>query len=179
MATITPGSGSTITASTIESFFCGAVWLLQSLEADTVRNPTGINNVISSTSDDSRSATGTITIRATVTDDSNGNMVLSPSDYLTTPSGGTVHWSPGSGGTITSSTIQGAIFEAARLIDSLENQPIKNPEGLKTIAYTITNGNTENTGLAEIQISFTSFPLTFTFNADGTQSLKGRSYLTI
>lgn len=178
MASITAGTGATITAPTIESFFTGAIWLLQNLEADTTRNPSGVNNVTSSISDDTRSLTATINFNATVDDDSSGKAVFTVIDYLTTPSGGTAHWTAGTGGTITNATIQGAIFEAARLIDKLENQVVNNPTSKKCISYTISSGDVGSNGNASITINVANFPLTFSFNANGTQSLNGTAYLT-
>lgn len=178
MAAITPGSGATITASTIEAFFTGAIWLLQNLEADTTRNPTGINNVTSSISDDTRALTATINLSGTVDDDSGGKAVITCLDYLTTPSGGSAHWVVGTGGTITSATIQGAIFEACRLIDKLENNVVNNPTGKKLVNYSINNGDIGSSGNVSITINVANFPLTFSFNANGTQSLIGSSYLS-
>ena len=177
MASITASSGGTITANTIEAFFCGSIWLLQSLEADATRNPTSINNVTSTASDDSRSLTATINLTAQVSENADGNLILIPNDYLTLPSGQTAHYLAGSNGTISSATIQGALFEAARLIDKLENDSTKNQDGRKTVSWSVTNGDIGSGGLATITINVTNFPLTFSFNANGTQSLVGKAYL--
>lgn len=178
MSSITPGNGATITASTIEAFFSGAIWLLQNLEADVTRNPSGINNITSSISDDTRALTATINLTASIDDDSNGKAVFTALDYLTTPIGGTAHWIPGTGGTISSATIQGAIFEAARLIDKLENTVINNPTAKKCVSYTINSGDIGSSGNAGININVVNFPLTFSFNTNGVQSLVGTEYLT-
>lgn len=177
MATITPGTNATITANTIEAYLCGAIWLLQNLEADAARNPSGINNITSSISDDNRTLTGNCTFSGIVTSSATGQLIITCVDYLTTPSGQPAHYSPGTGGTINSATIQGAIFEAARTIDLLENDSSKNTQGLKTISWNVTNGEIGSEGRAIINIGITNFPLTFAFNANGTQSLQGKNYL--
>lgn len=180
MAVITPGSGATITASSIEAFFPGIIWLLQNLEADTLKNPSGANNVTSSISDDSRSLNATLTFLATVDDDASGKCLLTCLDYLTQPSGQSAYWNPGSGGTITGQTIQTAGFEAARLIDKLENTAANNPTGRKTTSWSVTSagGGDGTSPYATVNINVTGFPLTFSFNANGTQSLVGSVYLT-
>lgn len=178
MSTITAGSGATISATTAESMLTGLVWLLQTLEASTSRNPTGINNVTSSNSDDNQAFNATINFKATVADDSSGNAVFSCIDYLTTPSGSNPHWTPGSGGTITSTTIQGAIWEVARLIDLKENTNVSNPTGVKNISWNVTNADIGGSNQSTVNISVTNFPLTITVAANGTQSLAGKEYLS-
>ena len=178
MATITPGSGATITAATAESFLPAAIWLVQALENDTARNPSAINNVTSSMSDDSQSLTASINFFATVTDDNAGNAIFTALDYLTTPSGQPAHWTAGSGGTIQASTIQGAIFECVRFIDNLENTSAKNPQAKKCVSYSITSASLGSaTPSANISINITNFPLETTRAADGTQTVKGKDYL--
>lgn len=178
MATITPGSGATITADSAEKFLAAAIWLIQSLENNPVRNPSAINNVTGGMSDDSQSMTASCNFFAAVTDDSNGNAVFTSLDYLTTPSGGSAHWNPGTGGTIQSNTIQGAIFEIVRLIDNLENQPAKNPQNKKCVSYTINSASLgSGTANVNVSISINTFPLTTTQAPNGTQTVVGQNYL--
>lgn len=179
MTTITPGTGATITSTTIESFFCGAIWLLQNLESDVARNPSGINNVTSTISDDSRSISGSANFLTTVESDTNGKALFTTTDYLTTPANASAHWIPGTGGTIKSATIQGAIFEAVRFINNLESQVAKNPEGKKTVSWSLQSSNDSEVSTVNIAlaITFTNFPLTYSFNAAGTQTLTGKAYL--
>lgn len=178
MASITPGSGATITATTAEKFLPAAIWLLQSLENDPIRNPSVINNVTSSMSDDNQSLTASISFFASVSDDSNGNAVFTALDYLTNPSGQPAHWIAGTGGTIQSATIQGAILEIVRFIDNLENTSAKNPQAKKCVSYTITSASLGSaTPSANVSINITNFPLETTRAADGTQTVKGKDYL--
>ena len=178
MAAITAGSGATIAVTSIEKFLPAAIWKLQALENDPVRNPGAVNNVSSSMSDDSQSMTASVNFSATVADDGNGSAVITAIEYLTVPSGGSAHWTAGTGGTITSPTIQGAVFEAIRLIDSLENQSAKNPQAKKTVSYTISSASLgSGTGNVSISINITNFPLTSTLGTDGTQQLIGKDYL--
>lgn len=176
MAVITPGSGATISVTKLEEFFAGAIWLLQTLEADSTRNPTAINNVTSSANDDSQTMTANINFRAGITSDSNGNASITCIDYLVTPSGAEAHWTPGTGGTIKSATLQGAIFEAARLIDSKENNSSTNSTGAKNVTWNISNGEQGSTS-SVVQISVSSFPLVITIS-NGTATLKGKEYLS-
>jgi hypothetical protein len=178
MTIITPGSSATITATTIEKFFTAVIWKLQALENDTTRNPSAINNVTSSMSDDSQSLVANLTFSATVATGTGGIATFSCIDYLTSPSGQPAHWAAGSGGTIASTTIQGAIFEAVRFIDNLELQSAKNPLGNKCVSYTISSNSSGGTNaIATVSISITGFPLTTTIAGDGTQSVIGKEYL--
>lgn len=178
MTTITPGSGATITANKLETFLPAVIWKLQELENSTARNPTGINNVTSSINDDNLTFSASITFQSGVTDGSDGGAYFVPNDYLTTPSGGTAHWIAGTGGTITGSNIQAAIWETVRAIKILENDSTRNPQGLNTCSYSVVSNGAGTTSAATVSITITDFPLEMTLNANGQRTIQGKEYLT-
>lgn len=178
MTTITPGSGATITASKLETFLPAVIWKLQELENTPARNPTGINNVTSNIDDDSMTFSANITFQSGVTDGSDGGAYFVPVDYLTTPSGGTAHWVPGTGGTITGSNIQSAIWETVRAIKILENDSTRNPQGLSTVTYSVISNSAGSSTAATVNISISNFPLETTLNVNGQRTIAGKEYLT-
>lgn len=178
MTTKTPGSGGTDQTASVEAGTVHLVRLLQSLEADTTRNPSGINNIISSTSDDDRTFTATINIPINVnmTNDSTSYQ-LAAIDYLTTPSGADPHYVAGSGGTFKATTIQGALIQHIIYQKNLELDANKNPTGVSYVSYQISNVATLGNGNATFAAQLTNLPLLVTNNSDGTQITSGKTYL--
>lgn len=177
MATRTPGTGGTNQAISLEAGLIADLRLLQSLERDTTRNPNNLNNVTSSTSDDTATFTASITFPINLTVNTDGTAKITAIDYLTTPNGANPHYVVGTGGLIKSSTIQGAIIEQTVLIKGLELNSSKNPNGANYISYTLSNSTVGATGNAFFTASYNGLPLDITQASDGTQSTKGKTYL--
>lgn len=171
MASITPASGGTITASTLEAFFVASIRRLQAMEKSPVYNPNNANNCTSTSSDDSSSFTATIAFPVSITTDGDGSAVRAV-DYLTNSTG----YNAGTGGTITSPTLVEAIFESALRICALQIQPIKNPANLNPVSWNMSNSENGATNQANISISVQNFPLEIV-NGGDSQTTKGKEYL--
>ena len=173
MATITAGSGGTITATTLEAFFVTAIRRLQTLEKSSTYNPSSINNVTSSISDDSSSFNASVTFPLNLTTDGDGESPFVCVDYLVGASG---QYSTGSGGTITAPNLVRAIFEATLRLSNLEIQPVKNPQNLNCLSWTITKSDIGSANHATFSLTVSNFPLEIVDGGD-SQTTKGKEYL--
>ena len=173
MATITAGSGGSITATTLESFFVAAIRRLQTLEKNPTYNPSALNYVTSTVSDDSSSFSATVNFPLSYVTDGDGISNFTVEDYLTNA---TPQYSAGSGGTITASNLVKAIFEAALRLAALEIQPAKNPQGLNCISWTINKNELGSTNQGNFSLTVSNFPLDIVDGGD-SQTTKGKEYL--
>lgn len=174
MTSINPGSGGTITATTLEAFFIAAIRRLQALEKSTTYNPSNLNNITSNLSDDNSSFNATINFPLNYTVDGDGETPFTVFDYLT---GTSSQYLAGSGGTITASNLPKAIFEAALRISILEINPTKNPQNLNCISWTINKNEIGSSSQGTFTLTVSNFPLEIVEGGD-SQTTKGKAYLT-
>jgi hypothetical protein len=177
MATRTPGSGGTNQATTLEAGLIADIRRAQTLERDPLRNPSNVNRVTSSSDDDSASFEARVNFPITITTDASGNVSIVPIDYFTVPSGGQPHYVAGSGGTIKSSTIQGAILEQTMMLKNLELDPAKNPTNGNYITWSIANGTVGGVGNGTFTANYNNMPLEITLTQNGGQTEIGKAYL--
>jgi len=173
MATITAGSGGSITATTLEAFFVAAIRRLQTLEKTPTYNPSALNYVTSTVSDDSSSFSATVTFPLTYVTDGDGTTNFTVEDYLT---GASSQYNAGAGGTITASNLVKAIFESSLRIAALEIQPAKNPQNLSCVSWSISKNETGSAQQGTYSLTVINFPLEITDSGD-SQTTKGKEYL--
>ncbi len=178
MATKTPGSGGTDQTTTIEAGTIHLIRLIQALEADSTRNPSGINNLTSTVSEDSRTIAATVNLPCNLvsTSDQTTNQVQAI-DYLTQPQGQPPAYTPGSGGTFRGTTVQQALIQHVIAQRTLEINPAQNPTGANYIEYQISSVTAGGNGNAVFTATLTGLPLEVANNSNGTQTTSGRAYL--
>lgn len=177
MSARTPGTGGTNQATTLEAGLISDIRRAQSLERDPLRNPSNVNRIQSTTDDDSASFDGRVNFPVTITTDASGNVSIVAIDYFTVPSGGDPHYVAGTGGTVKSSTIQGAIIEQTILLKNLELDPTKNTTNANYITWSITNGTTSGVGNGTFNATYADMPLEITLTSNGGQTEIGKAYL--
>jgi hypothetical protein len=77
----TPGTGGTFKSTSVEAYFLEVLTFLEIVEANTTKNPSGVNNVASSFDSDGRVVTGTANIPFTFEID-NGFIKFMADEYL-------------------------------------------------------------------------------------------------
>jgi hypothetical protein len=177
LAARTPGSNGTNQATTLEAGLIADIRRAQSFERDSLRNPSSVNRITSSADDDSASFEARVNFPVTITTDSNGNVSIVPIDYFSVPSGGQPHYVAGSGGTVKSSTIQGAILEQTILLKNLELNPATNPTNGNYITWSISNSTVGGVGNGTFNASYNNMPLEITIASNGGQTTTGKAYL--
>ena len=174
MSAITPGTGATIGATTIEQFLVAIMRFLQAQERNPAKNPQAVNNVTSSTNEDDATFNATVNIPCIESSNASGETVITATEYLVG-----VVYSAGTDGTIKSGNAAQALIEATRLQRRLELDSAKNPQGANAITWAFNTGTTLN-GLTNTVFSaqFTNLPLIITESEDGgSSSSKGAEYL--
>lgn len=177
MASRTPGSGGTNQATTLEAGLIADIRRAQALERDSSRNPSGVNRISSSADDDSASFEARINFPIDVISNNNGNLEITAIDYFSVPADQQPHYISGNGGTIKSSTIQGAIIEQTLLLKNLENDSAKNPNNGNYITWSISSTITGGMGNCTFSASYNKMPLEITMAATGGQTTTGKAYL--
>lgn len=176
MAIKTPGSNGTDQTTSIEAGTIHLIRLIQSLEADPTRNPSGINNITSSVSEDNRSLSASINLPCNLTISSDrATYQIQSIDYFTQPQGQASAYTPGTDGTFRGATIQQALIQHIIAQRNLELDSTKNPTNANYIDYQITAGTTANNSI--FNATLTGLPLDTTNNSNGTQTTSGKSYL--
>ena len=178
MTAKTPGSGGTDQTNTVEAGTVHLIRLIQSLEADNARNPSGLNYVTSSVSEDSRSLSASISLPCNLTTNSDQtSYAIAAIDYFTVPSGGSTAYTAGSGGTFRGTNVQQALIQHLIAQKNLELDSVKNPAGASCITYSIDNATGINMGNAIFTATLSSLPLEVTNNSNGQQTTSGHAYL--
>lgn len=177
MATRTPGSNGTNQATTLEAGLIADIRRAQTLERDPLRNPSSVNRITSSSDDDSASFEARVSFPVSITSDVNGNTSIAAIDYFTVPAGGQPHYVAGTGGTIKSSTVQGAIVEQTIALKNLELDPSKNPTNGNYISWSISNGTVSGVGNGTFTATYNKMPLEVTIASNGGQTTTGKAYL--
>lgn len=179
MATKTPGSGGTDQTTTIEAGTVHLIRLIQSLEADSARNPSGLNNITSSTSDDSRTISASINLPCNLIASSDGTTYqIVAIDYFTQPPGQVAAYTAGSGGTFKGATVQQALIQHLIAQNNLEFSSQNNPTNGNYITYQISNASSAGNGNAVFSATVSGAPLDISNNANGQQISSGKTYLT-
>lgn len=155
MATITPGNGATIKSNTIEGVLHEVCTYLQVFEFDPTTNPNGLNNVVASHLQDSKTFTCNYTIPVQQELNSSGQVVYSAVEYLTD-----LTFNPGTGGTFKSTTCAGYLLEAIIYCQNLEKNPAKNPNNNNNISGTFNIDRATFSGTIDL-------PILVSINSDG------------
>ena len=177
MASRTPGANGTNQATTLEAGLISDIRRAQILERNPQQNPSNLNYITSSSNDDLASFSAQINFPVTVTVGTDGKINIAAIDYFTPLSGNTLNYTVGTGGTIKSSTVQGAIIEQTILLKNLELDPAKNPTNANYIIWSLTNGTIGGVGNASFSASYNNMPLEISNLPDGNQSTIGKAYL--
>ncbi len=148
MATITPGTAGTFTSTTAEGQALEAIIWLQQREASDAANPNGENRIDGSIDIDLATFAGTFRIPATQSLNNQGQLILAASTYL---SSGV--FTPGSGGTFKSTTIEGYVLEVLMYLQILELQPAKNPQSRNYVTGSYNSDTRVYTGTFNFPVS--------------------------
>lgn len=177
MTAKTPGSGGTDQTTTIESGTVHLIRLIQGLEADTSRNPSGVNNLTSNVSEDSRSLSASINFPCNLMPSSDQTTYqIQAIDYFTQPQGQPAAYTAGTGGTFRGANAQQALIQHIIAQRLLELDSTKNPTNANYIDYQITVG-TATTVNSTFVATLSGLPLDVTNNGNGTQTTSGKAYL--
>ncbi len=166
MATITPGTGGTLTSTTLESIFHEALNTAILYELDLTKNPQSIRNITLSIDLANNRATGTFSFAATKAIGASGGTTFTPNEHLSNSG-----FTPGTGGTIKSAGINSAIVEIAELIQAREADSLKNPTATQNIT-----GLTYDSEANNIAGTF-SYIITQAIDATGKTVITGKTYL--
>lgn len=177
MTTRTPGAGGTNQATTLEAGLVAELRRIQLLERSQDCNPNGFNQVQSNQNDDTSTFTAQISFPVQITEDSEGKLVIAAIDYLVQPDGQPAYYSPGSGGTITATTIQGSVLQHTNLLKKLENDSTKNPTNANRISWTLESGVIGGIGNGNFRATYTDLPLETSLSDNGQQITIGKEYL--
>jgi hypothetical protein len=159
MATITPGTGATLTSTTAEGQLFSAIMFAEQQENDITRNPTGLNYVTPSLDYDSSNLTVTISSLPIDWDPSGNTLKLVVPDYLTG-----VTFTPGTGGTLQSATFAQYMVEALIYMANYESDASKLIAGQSAkLASSMT------LGMSTLSATFT-IPVTVSFSG-GSSSI--------
>jgi hypothetical protein len=126
MATLTPGTGGTLKSTSLEQCFHEALCRAVLLEQDSTKNPRGLNRLTLRQDARNGQAEGSFTFEVSKAI-SGGNPIFTAIEHLTSG------YSPGTGGTLKSLGLCGAILELAELIQAKQPLKSKNPQSFKTI----------------------------------------------
>ncbi|MGL5508773.1 MAG: hypothetical protein ACRDB1_04095, partial [Microcoleaceae cyanobacterium] len=177
MAARIPGSQATNQSITLEAGLISDIRRAQTLERDSLRNPSGVNRISSTTDDDSASFEGRVTFPINIATEASGNITISAIDYFTVPANGEPHYTAGSGGTVKSSTLQGAIIEQTVLLKKLELDPTKNTTNANYITWSISTNTVTGLGNGTFTANYTNMPLEVSIASNGAQTTTGKAYL--
>lgn len=173
MATYTPAVGDTIQSSTLEGFYVALLMWYQQQEADTVKNPSSLNYIRSTTTQDlPKRFAGTITAPVTVNDDG----TIDVPEALTG-----ITFVCNNADLVATSALE-AIYRASVKIAGLELNTTANPSGTRYLsALTITMGapgaGAPTGSNATLAVNF-SQPVTVTMLAgNGGEQTVGAVYL--
>lgn len=168
MTTFNPGEGATISATSVEQQTAGHIWLIQALEASPA-NPTGINYLTSSSSDDpggELSAELALPVQTTVAND--GTVTI-----VTPPPFASVSYSSGNGNMSASNPWQALVWLSIKQA---------NLEILQKADSFVTWGIAGSaTGVAGTNATFSAtykLPTTFAVDGTGQQVRTAKEYLS-
>lgn len=122
MATITPGTGGTILSTTAEGQLQEILGYIRQKEAVANTNPEEITAVNGSHSQNSLTYSGNFDFPCTQAINGTGQLVISATHYLSTPS-----FAPGTGGTFKSTTPEAYALEVLMYLQGLEQISGNNP----------------------------------------------------
>lgn len=166
MASISPGTSGTFSASTAEGRAIETLTFMQVQEQSAARNPSEFNYVIGVFDSDDLTFTGSYTLPAALTIATDGSLKIEAVPYLQG-----VTFTPGSGSpTFKSTVIERYLLEVLMYLQSLEQQTAKNPQGVNYI----TGNFNSDTGL--YQGSFT-LPIALALAASGKVEITAQEYL--
>lgn len=165
MATITPGTGGSLTSNTAEGQAVEALIYLQSRELNTAANPSGEDRITASIDIDVQTLTGSYRLPAVQSINSQGQLVIAAQSYL---SGG--GFTPGAGGTFKSTSIEAYVLEALMYLQFLEAQPQKNPQARNFVQ------GSYNADSATYSGTF-SLPVSISLAAGGKIEIQANEYL--
>lgn len=165
MATITPGTGATISSTTAEGQALAALLYLQQRESNTVANPNAEDRISASFDTDLLTFAGQYQLPATQAINGSGQLVIAAGNYL---NGGT--FTAGTGGTFKSGTIEAYCLECLMYLQFLELQSAKNPSNRNYVTGTF---NADN----QIYSGGFSLPVSYSLGAGGAVSFVAVEYL--
>lgn len=116
MAAITPGTGGTLKAVTVESQIGELAILLNQWQQDTAKNPDGRNYIQVSAPSNMRSLTIGYSFPVSAVAATGGGFNYAPGEYLTSPG-----FSAGTGGSITDATTLGYFYRLIQMAQELES----------------------------------------------------------
>lgn len=165
MATITPGTGAAIGATTAEAQAKAALNWLNQRENTSGANPNGEDRINASYDTDLFTYAGNYSIPAAQTINSSGQLVIEAVPYL---NGGA--FSPGTDGTFKSATIEGYVLETLMYLQGLELQASKNPNNRNYVTGSYNADTRTYAGTF-------SLPVTQVIEADGSSKFSAVEYL--
>lgn len=149
MTAIIPGSGGTIQSSSAEQALLDCITLIKNLEKIPSKNPNNTNGVSCSLGLNTSIANISFNMPAIPTLNDSGQQVQAASNYLLN-----TNFTPGSGGTFKSSSIEGYLLEIVTYLEIVESNPTKNPNSNNYVSSTFDSDNRVVTGVATIPIIF-------------------------
>ena len=165
MATITPGTGGTIKAPTLEGQIIEALVLARLTERDSTKNPQNRNYIQCSTNLNTSTFTFNASLPLEQTINPQGQVTYIVPDYFVG-----LTFNAGTGGTFKSSNIAAYIMEVITYAQNLEAITSKNPTGANNVNGTI------DTDTTLFSCSGT-LPITFSQNTLGDTILTASKYL--
>lgn len=148
MATITAGAGATFTATKAEAQAIAALNFLNQRENTSEANPNGDDRINASFDVDLLTFAGTYSLPASQVLNSLGQLVIVSTPYLSSGA-----FTPGTGGTFKSVTIEAYVLEVLMYLQSLELQPTKNPQNRNYITGTYNSDSKLYAGTFNLPIS--------------------------
>jgi hypothetical protein len=149
MTAIIPGSGGTIQSTNAEQVLLDCITLIKNLEKVPSKNPTNTNGVSCSLGLNTAIANISFNMPAIPALNNSGQQVQTASSYLSN-----TEFTPGTGGTFKSSSIEGYLLEIVTYLEIVESNSTKNPNSNNYISSTFDSDNRVVTGVATLPIIF-------------------------
>lgn len=165
MAAIAPGSGGTLKSTTAESALVEAILFLVQCERDSAKNPNGYRSLNYAVTDSGAVFSGDFSLSATQTLTGTGSLAIAANPYLTATG-----FSPGSGGTFKSTTIEATVLEILMFLQLLETDATKNTNNRNFVTGTY-NSDTR------IYRGTFSLPVAMTIGPNGEAIVTANEYL--
>ncbi|PAX52011.1 hypothetical protein [Brunnivagina elsteri] len=149
MTTVTPGTGATILSDNAEQQLLDCIALIKNWEKIPAKNPNNGNTINCSFSLSSGIANITFQIPALPSINDLGQQVQNPASYLIN-----TDFTPGTGGTFKSLTVEGYFLEVLSYLEIVEGNPNKNPNQNNYISSSFDSDARNANGNATIPIVF-------------------------
>jgi len=149
MTAVTPGTGATIQSDNAEQQLLDCVALIKNWEKVPAKNPTNANTINCSFSLSTGIANISFQIPATPSINNEGKQVQTANSYLVNTG-----FTPGTGGTFKSETIEGYFLEVLSYLEILEGSTNKNPNQNNYISSAFDSDARNANGTATIPFLF-------------------------